>query len=181
MPALLLLPGDIALTFSTSKLGRFIRWGERSRGEPASRVNHAALGVESPETIVEAAGKARRCSIWDYHLYDGIIVYRPLDLTAGQIAVIVAEAEKWPGRIYPVHQLIPFMLDNKIFGGRHVFRRAMKFDPLAVCSRLVAIAYGKVGLTFGRVEPDPDDMDDYCRSHPKKYALVYEQPIGGRT
>ena len=181
MPALLLLPGDIVLTFSTTKLGRFIRWGERSRGEAPSRVNHGALAVKSPETIVEADVKARRCSIWDHHLTDGIIVYRPLDLTAEQIAVIVAEAEQWPGRIYPVQQLFPFLLDNKLFGGRHVFRRLMKFDPLAVCSRIVAIAYGKVGLTFGRVEPDPDDIDDYCSTHPAKYAIIYEQPIGGRT
>ena len=172
-----LLPGDLVLTRSSSVLGRFIRWGERSRNEPPSRFNHGLVAVASPSTIVEADLKVRRCSLWDYHETDGVVIYRPLGLTAEQIAAIVAEAERWVGKPYPALELFPYLLDNKLFGGRHVFRRILKPSPLGVCSRMARIAFGKAGLTFGKPEPDPDDMDDFCQAHREKYICVFEQGV----
>ena len=170
-------PGDVVLTAGSSVLARLIRWSEVHKANPQARVNHAALCVGTPDLIVEAATVARKTSLWRFHADDGILIYRSLDLTADQKQVLVTVAETWIGRPYPVGHLLAYLIDNKVFGGRTVARWLLTLKPNGVCSRLVASAFAALGLDFGVPEPDPDDMDDFCRTHPDKYQLVYSQRI----
>ena len=172
-----LCPGDVVLTAGNTILGKFIRWGECVQGEKPSRVNHAAMVVESPDIIVEAAAIVRRVSLLQYHANDGILVYRPLNLTQEQRHVLINVIESKVGQTYPVKQLFAYLIDNKIFRGRTVVRWLLALKPEGVCSRIVRLAFAAIGLDFGVPEPDPDDMDDFCRSNPDKYELVYGQNI----
>jgi hypothetical protein len=170
-------PGDVVLTSGNTLLGRLIRWGERKKGEPVTRVNHALLCTEGPDTIVEADKVVRKCSIWDYHHDDGIIVWRPRNLTDLDKVVIKATAEFQVGQKYPIRQLFAYLIDNKILGGRNVFRRLISNEAAGVCSRLVARVFKAIGRDFGVPEyaASPDEIDDFCTANPDKYVLAWRR------
>lgn len=169
-----LLPGDIVLTRSSSLMGRLIRWGERSPHEPRSVYNHAALVVDPPAMIVESAFRVRRCSLWDYHLDDGIVAYRPPYTSEEDKRYVIAYALRWVGAFYPTDHLFFYLIDNKIFRGRTVARRLLPHDK-GVCSSLVAFAFRELRMSFGVDEPDPDDIHDYCEAHPESFPRVFYQ------
>jgi hypothetical protein len=159
------------LTAGNTFLGRAIRWGQRTRGEEPSVVNHAAIVVAPGDIfsaiIVESDLKVRRVPIGQHHAKDLVIVFR-LPLSQAQMDQIVAGAEAQIGKRYGYLQIVAQLIDHKLFGGKVRARRLLKASPRDICSRLVAEQLDNAGWDLG-VEPyaaTPDDLHDVLVVHP---------------
>jgi len=175
-----LIPGDILFTASTALLGRLIRWGERSPGETAPSVNHAAIVVACAPplgdaywdaTIVEAMRHVQRVPLRSSHSKDSVFAFRPVNVPLEALDAIVATAEKRVGEAYSYVAIAEQLVDSKLFGGKVVARALGAGDKVPICSRLVAQAYGAQGYDFGLpgYAADPDTMLRFCLTHPKIY------------
>lgn len=191
--------GAIALSASKTKLAGLIRWGQRTWGEPPSKVNHSLLIDEGgwwppffadpdptgmapvlPEPrIVESDKTVRRGTLAEYHALDKLVIF-DIEMTEEERALVVADADKHTGRPYAVLQLFGQLIDNKLLFGRNVFRRLAKVDPLDICSHLTGDAFAKIGVTFG--EPgyaqSPDDQDDFLRAAAARGRLGFRDDRG---
>jgi hypothetical protein len=167
--------GDVVLTAGNSWLGRAIRWAERSRGEAATRINHAAICVAAPDVIVEADKVVRMGSVWDYHYEDDVVVWRPTNLTPAERLTLSAVAISRVGEKYPARQLFAHLFDNKILNGSNFARRWIGNEAGRVCSGLVARAFKQINRDFGVAEyaASPDAMDDFAVANPDKYTCVW--------
>jgi len=156
----------------------------RRIGEAPTQVNHVGLIVEggpiSDAVIVESLSRTLRRKLVDG--YNGknapdVAVFRPIDITPEEVAIIVAKAEDYVGRTYGYFKVLTCLADWFLFE-KYVFRRLSRTDNFPMCSWLVAHAEAKVNRFFG-VDPGaatPDDIWDFCVAHPEKYALVI--PLG---
>jgi hypothetical protein len=178
---IILKPGDVFLTKGPGLLSRLIRFFTRSFGERRTRVNHAGVVVQQgtlqTAVIVESVAVARRCRLWEHYgppAKDQVAVYRPLNLTAGEIGVVVAAAERQVGKKYGIAKLVAHLLDW-LFLGAYVFRRLTSSGDYPICSWLVAHAFAEAGKDFG-VEPgaaQPDDIWDFVDRRKDLYTCVY--------
>ncbi|MFC1499918.1 hypothetical protein ACFL6T_02740 [Candidatus Zixiibacteriota bacterium] len=177
-------PCDVFLTRSHSFLGRAIRFATRSFGESRSMVNHVGImvsegSVEEAEGV-EALTTVKRHSLWKQYgpgNSSDVAVYRPLNLTDDEKALIVAAAEGYVGRTYGYLKIAAHLKDW-LFLGIYFFRRMTRMDDYPICSWLVAQAFAKADRTFG-VPPgmaSPDDIWDFVTSNPDKYQAVH--PLG---
>jgi len=166
---------SIVLTRSNTWLGKLIRWGEKK-----ARVNHSIIVEKggwwppfwadegrhfAPEPrIIEADRVMRRGTLSRYHSKDKLVVY-DIEATEEERALVVEDAARHVGRPYAVLQLFGQLIDNRLLGGRNVFRRLSKLDPLDICSELTGNAWGRVGVAFGLpgYALSPDNQDDFLR------------------
>jgi hypothetical protein len=199
--------GDVVFTASDALLGRLIRWGQTSKGEAPSETNHALLVLEdsidvavaksvvevgilhslAPEhpgsaLIIESDKTVRIGFLSMYHENDRFVAYRPTNIPGPALDAIVAVALSKAGEKYGTWELVPQLIDSKLFGGRVIARKLAALTDAPICSRLVASAYGSQGYTFGLppFAADPDSMLDFCRANADKYVAVQEPfaPIG---
>ena len=181
---MILQPADIVCTRSKSTLGKIIRFLTRRIGEARTKVNHVGVitegGTSSNAVIVEALKTVRRA--WLGEAYGGksapdVAIFRPLNLTENERFVVAAKAEGYVGRKYGYLKLLTHAADW-LLQGAYVFRRLTGSDKYPICSWLVAQAFAFVGKDFG-VKPGaatPDDIWDFCMSHPDKYQILV--PLG---
>jgi hypothetical protein len=181
MEKIVLKPADIFLTKGPGLLSRLIRLFSRSIGESRTRVNHAGLvvkeGTLQTAEIVEAVAVARQCRLWEHYgppAKDSVAIYRPKNLTPGQINVITATAERQVGKKYGIAKIVAHILDWMLLGA-YVFRRLANNGDYPICSWLVAHAFAEAGKNFN-VEPgaaEPDDIWDFVTRHKDKYERIH--------
>lgn len=157
-----------------------IRFFTRTSGEPESEVSHTGIVVEGGPLekawIVESRGPTRRRKLFRRYRkrkYD-VAIFRPLQLTPVNRAIIVEGALHYVGKKYSYFKILLHLLDWMLQGA-YVFRRLGKMDDYPICSWLVAHAFAKAGEKFG-VEPDaanPDDIWDFINAHPEKYRMLW--------
>lgn len=170
---LVLRPADVIFVRSPGLLGEAIRWGENggavshvamyvgsethdghvvaevaASGEPLrSDLPYAA---QSPNIVEANHSGVERKSILEYCDNDyEVAIYRLTTLTDEQRAAAVAHAIACLGRPYGFGKLAAVLLDEKVFGGRTVFRALTTGDGFPDCSVLVAeaLAHGS-GYVF---------------------------------
>ena len=179
-PNLQLEPADILLARRRSFISRAIRFFTQSFGESRSEVSHVGIVVEGgpleQAQIVEAAGRAKKRHLlprYGKRSKTEVAFYRPLNLTSGQRAAIVAAAVEYVGRDYSYFKIVLHLLDW-ILQGAYFFRRLGGIDDYPICSWVVAKSYAKADKTFG-VPPgaaSPDDIWDFVTRHPQRYMMV---------
>ena len=173
-------PGDIFLTCGSSFISRAIRFFSRSGGESRTMVNHVGIVVEAGDStnavIVEASTKVVKRSFYAYRRSPTtmVAVYRPTNVSDGEIHTICAAADRYVGATYGYLKIVAHFLDWCL-GGRYVFRRIAAMDRYPICSWVVAQAYADAGLNFGvpAGSADPDDIWDFCVANPDKYRAVW--------
>lgn len=180
---IILKPGDIFMTKGPALLSRLIRFFSRTLGESRAKVNHAGVVVKGgtlrTAEIVESVAVARHCRLWEHYgpgSHTAVAVYRPLNLTPGEVSVIVATAERQVGKKYGIGKLAAHFLDW-LLQGVYLFRRLADNGDYPICSWLVAHAFAEAGKDFG-VEPgaaEPDDIWDFVTDEENrdKYACVH--------
>lgn len=178
---IMLKPGDIFLTRGPGLFSRLIRFCSRSIGESRARVNHAGVVVKEgtlrTAEIVESVAVARRCRLWEHYgppAKDAVAVFRPLNLTPEQVAVIVATAERQVGKKYDMLKLAAHLLDWLLLGA-YLFRRLADNGDYPICSWLAAHAFGEAGKDFGveRGAAQPDDIWDFVTGNTDKYECLH--------
>jgi len=164
-----LKPGDVFFTRGKSTLNKMVRFFTRSVGEPRTKVDHIGLVVGAPDTVVEALARVQQVPLGNRKA----AVYRPLNLTEEEIALIVTKARSYVGKKYSYIKVTTHFLDW-LLQGAYVFRRLGGLDPYPICSYLVAESFSAAGKNFG-VSPgaaSPDDCWDFVNSRPDKYQQV---------
>jgi hypothetical protein len=177
LPVIKLEEGDIVFTASNGILGRGIRWATRSKGESKTEANHVGLittgGTKLNARITEALWKVETAFLFDrYHKKGTVAVFRPLNVTDGQIVTIRNEVLDHVGQRYGWWKLLLQFGKNKL--GQEWMGKVMFIDDRPICSFLIALAFEKAGLTFG-IEgrsADPDEMMDYCLENPGNYQPI---------
>lgn len=179
MPTVLLAPGDVVLTRSRGIVGWAIRLFTRSIGESRTKASHTGIIVEGGPlehaVIVEALSKVKRHRLWVRYAGRNheVAVYRPLNLTADELAKVIAKAETYVGRRYGYLKILAHWLDW-VLQGAYVLRRLANQDRYPICSWVVAYAFAEAGKHFG-VEPGaatPDDIWDFVTGKPDVYREV---------
>lgn len=192
---LTLLAGDVGVSRAPSGLlAPLVSFFEGRPGDPAW-ATHAWLvtksgfvdGVRSPQAeLVEAVWpRIRKVTVAEaYGPAQGaeqptIIIYRPLNVPADVRSRIAARAEELVGARYGVQGLVWHLLDSIISRqrGRDTFLfRRLRFLPEQECSEVVARAEAPYGYLFEKpagVRVSPDDIDDFCKANPDKYARLF--------
>ena len=178
-----LFPGDIFFTRGGAWISRAIRWAE-SRPGNRGEVNHVGLVMtraEFPDSeVVEALRKVERHTLKSQYEGTGtaIAVFRPVNLTDAERIQILRYADEMVGRKYDYAKIALHLVDGllgKVFRREVVFaRRIASADHGPICSWVVAQAYASAGFDFGVPgrAADPDDIFDFCTTHPEIYARV---------
>ena len=187
MDILELREGDIVCTYGTSWLSRAIRFASRTGGEARTMCNHNAIvvskGSQYNATIVEASSTVKHHSIKRYtdDPKTAVAIFRANNITDVERTIIANQARTYVGRTYGYIKIVAHFLDWCL-GGRYFFRRFARMDKYPICSWVVADAYATVGLDFGVEigQAQPDDIWDYCVTHPDIYDVIYPlSPLGG--
>lgn len=169
-------PGDIFLVSGKGWFSKAIRYFTRRPGEERSEITHVGLltmpGSVHGATAIEALRVVRRAP-FSAHLGETLTVFRPKNLTEGDVSAIVNRAEKYVGRQYGYLKILAHALDG-LLGGAYVFRRFTNADAYPICSWLVAHAYLAAGKDFGvqAGAATPDDIADFVVRNPDKYEQV---------
>jgi hypothetical protein len=177
----LLAPGDVMLTRSRGLVGWAISTFTRHNGESRTKATHTGLVVEGgpldAAVVVEALSTVKRHRLWER--YGGgtkeVAVFRPLNLSAAEVASVVVKAESYVGRKYGYLKLLAHWGDW-LLQGAYVFRRLTTKDDYPICSWVVAYAFAAAGKHFD-VEPGaatPDDIWDFVTAHPEVYEQILE-------
>jgi len=173
-------PGDVFLSRSTSLLGWLIRMCTRSFGEKRSKVNHVGIVVEAGSinqaTVVEALIKVCRHKLWKQYgppKTDDVAVYRARNVPPKDMEIIVAEAQEQVGKKYGFGKIVAHFLDW-LLTGAYVFRRLTQNGDYPICSWLLAHAYAKAGYDFGQPPgaADPDDIWDFVTEKSEYYECI---------
>jgi hypothetical protein len=185
--ALALLPGDVVVTRSRSLLGYLIRLLTTRPGDPVER-NHgatiASCGSERTAMIAEQLWRSRVAGLWECYGppagsgRPSLAIYRLPWLTAEQRQRVSLEAAKDAGAVYGWWWLLCHAADSwlsrRLGRNVYVFRRAVAAaDKRSICTRRLEEWLGpQPGAGPGEILPgvplgcsDPDDWDDYCRTH----------------
>lgn len=179
--------GDILCTHGTSFISRAIRWFSRTGGESRTMCNHVAIvvndGTEQDAMIVEALSKVKYHSVKRYtdDQKTFVAVYRPTNVSEEDLFTIANKAYSYVGASYGYIKIVAHFLDWCL-GGRYFFRRFARMEKYPICSWVVADAYAAVGLDFGVPvgQAQPDDIWDYCVTHPERYEVIHPlSPLGG--
>lgn len=180
-----ILPCDILLTRSKSKLGSMIRFFTR-RWPFESKTVASHCGIFTVEgdlktaTLVEAQSHCNRHSFSEAYGSDtttDLCIFRPLNLTDEEKALIVAKAESYVGKDYGYFKLL-LHLGDWLLGGVYLFRRLGRMDRYPICSYVVSHAYGAAKKTFGVANDaaSPDDIWDFIlKNIGEKYEFVWQR------
>ena len=175
--------GDLVLVKGKGWLSGAIRWCTQARGESKSRVSHGGLGTR-PNFITEALHKVVGRDFTKSYRGATFTVYRPMTIPPADIAAICAEMESRIGEGYAYAEIGLQAADgllSKVLGGDvYLFRRLGKLRRQTICTPHIAIVFSSRGYDFGKPPgaATPDDLDDYCRSHPDKYAVAWPEDGG---
>ena len=173
--------GDVFLTRGQSLLSRAIRFFSRGIGEKRTKANHVGVVVEGGPVeaaiVVEAISRVRRHPLTERYgsSKTQVALYRPINLSPGEVATVVETAESYVGRAYGYLVLAAHLADWALLGA-YVFRRLTREQRYPICSWLVAHAFGEAGKHFG-VEPgaaQPDDIHDFVEANPDKYERLQD-------
>ena len=179
---ILLKKGDIFLTKGDGRISKAIRFFTRGVGEKRTKVNHVGIVVRDGNLedaiVVEALHTVKRHTLWSQYCPSKktlVAVYRACNLSQGEIALVVYEAEKQVGKEYGYLKIAAHFLDWTLFGA-YMFRRMVPDSKYPICSWLVAHAFSMVGKHFG-VKPGaatPDDIWDFVAERkPSKYKQIH--------
>lgn len=173
-------PGDIFLTKGSNWVSRAIRFFSRTGGESRTEVNHAGVvisyGTYESATIVEANSTVVKRTMGAYRRMKNteVAIFRPVNRDEYVLETIALKANSYVGRKYGYLKIVAHFLDWCL-GGRYFFRRFARMDRYPICSWVVSYSYDAVHMDFG-VPPwaaSPDDIWDYCLSHPEEFVLVH--------
>lgn len=174
-----LQPCDVFLTKGSGFVSRAIRFFTRRFGERRTQVNHVGMIVE-PGSLhsaiaIEALTTVKRHPLGRFagQRSTGVAVYRPTNLTPGDVATIVAKAEGYVGRDYGWFKIVTHLADWVLLGA-FVFRRLTQEDRYPICSWVVAHAFAAADKNFG-VDPgaaSPDDIWDFVTANPDTYTEI---------
>jgi hypothetical protein len=181
-------PGDIVCMKGGSWLAKAIRWATRSRGEGATVVNHVGLvtqpGDEDDAIVVEALNHVEAKTFASSTRKKSVAVFRPKNVTQGQIDLITDYMESRIGDRYGYHKLGLHLLQKIPLPGKWRILNIgaskwlnSRIDKTPICSYIVAEAYHRAGLDFGVKASlaTPDDIWDFCVSEPDKYSVLLYQ------
>ncbi len=168
--------GDVFFTRSNSLLGRLIRWAETDPGEIDSLVNHSgnyvADGEASSADTVQAVGHVTLGP-----LAEGTeaYIYRPVPpLTKEEKIALRSYALSYVGDRYGWWKLLFHLADRFLFKGKKILSSLLFINSRPICSFLTAHVEAMVNRTFG-MDPDvadPDNMIDYCDTHPEQWQFI---------
>lgn len=172
-------PGDLVFVRSPGLFGRLIRAFERS---PHAPVNHVAVvvmaSVGNPDEalIVEANARGvqyHRVSETGWDSRTEVAVFTMDTLQPEDRKRVVQKALSYEGDRYDFLKIAAH-LGDWLLGGRYVFRRLAGMDKYPICSWVGSHAYKYVGVTFGvsANEAAPDDMYNWCASHPELWRAA---------
>jgi len=171
------LPADLVFTSPTSFFGNGIGWATRGKGEGATWAKHVG-GFVGSDQVVESLWRTVQHPLSEVSV--PLQVWRHISLTDWDRAVIATKARSYVGAPYGGAKIITHLGDallGKLFGGNpYVFRRLAHRDDYPICSWTWAWSFAEIGYLFG-VEPraaQPDDMHDWCASHPDHWTKIYE-------
>lgn len=174
---LILKQGDIVGVQGKSPFSKGILFATRSIGEKPSRISHVGMvtygGTWKEAKITESLQKVVERPISDYEGVK-IIIYRT-DLHPDDVRILMEEATKFRGKVYPWLD-IACHLGDFFLNGAYFFRRLAGIDNYGVCSWLVAWCYKKIHITFGKevAAIQPDDIDDWCLRYKSGWTVVME-------
>ena len=183
-------PGDIFFCRGTNRLARLIRWAERSVGEKESWANHVG-GVVSPGYLIpptkritalasvsEALWHTEHHVWWEAHQNEqgyAIAVFRPRQFSGNEgVNRVVQNWLSRTGNSYGWWRLLTF-LGEKLTAGKIPFTKLHFQDSYVVCSNHIAEGLEKDFIRFNGQNPhqmDPDEMYDYCISHPEEFKFI---------
>lgn len=169
-------------------ISKAIRALTRTPGESKSWVNHVGFvyypGPFYSACIQEAVTKVRRVSLSVYLEQEKrteVRIYRPT-LSGVELFQILRSADTTVGRRYGYGKIVLHALDSLVSRivrrDINLFRR-FSFSGHPICSWDLAHHWQAAGLSFGvaPAEATPDDIDDFCRSRPDLYDLIYEGEV----
>ena len=191
-------PGDIFFTRGTGYLARAIRWAQRMQGEPETWANHVG-GVTSPGYLVpprdkvgprakvsEALWRTMHHHWWDAHKDEqgyAVAAYRPRHFTGNEGVNRVVE--NWVSRTddrYGWWRLFTYLIEKISAGKIPATKLHFKKDRM-VCSNHIAIGLVKDGIHINDHDPqelDPDEMQDYCATHPEEFKFIGQATVPAR-
>lgn len=167
---------DIVLTHSDSLVGAAIRWFTRSKGEAATVANHVGIMVDSAH-IVEALAYVLCRPINTVYAGKQLAIFRPLNLTAEDMHVVVLTAESFVGRKYGWRKIVEHGLERFV-GSNFLTRLVGGGDDAPDCDWVVSKSYAAAGKDFGKPagRADPDDIHDFVLANPDKYVRIWPPP-----
>jgi len=175
-----LQPGDVFLTRGRGLLSWLIRFFTRTFGESRTMVNHVGIVVEEgapgSAVVIEALNRVRRRTLMKGYgppRRDLVAVYRPVNLTREETALVVAAAEAQEGLSYGYVSLVAHLMDWCLMGV-YLFRRILNRPDYPICSYLVSRAFAAAGKDFGvrTGEAEPDDIWDFVWEHTEAYEEI---------
>jgi len=171
--------GDVVCELGQSWLGRAICWFTRGWYEPTTWASHAGRMVDATNIaealwhfVIHALDTGRRIKVWR----------RRQGLPTPVIACMRAKAAEYLGRDYgwwknAAHAVDGFLERVTPFRHVYLFRRLVGMTDYPICSWEVAWTFDEcVSYRFG-VPPNaatPDDIADWCESHPDEWELIYD-------
>ena len=181
-------PGDLGFTHGLRRLSRMIRKLTTEKDEAPAWANHTLGVVEGgpiPDAvIVEMLGRGGvRHTLREGYAgeSDAIEIWRPVNLTAEEMGLLVDSWESDEGRPYGWHKLPAYsgdwLLDRLGWRNAYVFRRLVRIDRVPVCHYSVGKGFFLIGRTFGAAHPGeltPDAMHDWVNAHEgEAYELIW--------
>ena len=176
-------PCDIVGSSGTGLLSNGIKWLTQGWREPATEVSHIAHCVKGGDdnTAILHDALAKHWRGTPAEIYGGngpLSVYRPLNLSQYQEAIILGESEleynRLKGRSYNYSWgYIGLAGLDMLLGERYFFRR-MVATRLPVCSTSTSRKWLKAGLSFG-TDADavsPDVLFDWMQANQWAYTCV---------
>ncbi len=178
-----ILPCDILLTRSKSKLGALIRFFTRRPFEDKSVASHCGIFSEEGDLdtaiLIEAQSNCNKHSMKEAYGSDEsteLCIFRPINLTDEEKALILAKANFYVNKKYGYFKLL-LHLGDWLLGGLYLFRRLGRMDNYPICSYVVSHAFGAANKTFGIANDaaSPDDIWDFCLKNPLKYQFIWQK------
>jgi len=177
MTAPAFLPADLIFCHGDSWLAGAIRWASRGRGEAGTYANHVA-GLVGGDSVVEALWTTVKHPYRE--ISDPHQVWRCSSLTDIDRVRIATEARGYVGKRYGGAKILTHLGDallSKAFGGNPFFFRHLAHrQDYPICSWVWAYAFAEADYLFG-LPPEaaqPDDMHDWCLSHPDHWTMIHE-------
>lgn len=179
-------PGDVVLVRGTSWISRQILKATRSRHEEPSVVSHVGMidvgGALPHAEILEAVGVRvkRRTMLEAYGAgSSGIAIARPVFLTPGRCAKLLAASRRQEGETYGFLKLPLHLLDAWIGWALRMSSTPVLFRKIGktkhpICSFHVAKSYRAAGYRFGRpgLYAAPDDIYDHILADAGNWSWV---------
>lgn len=177
--------GDVVCELGQRWFGRAICWFTRGWFEPRTWTAHSGRMIDA-EYIGEALGRftvqrldpTRRIKVWRYRA--GFSDWS-LDCMRFKAAHYAGKSYGWwKNAAHALDGLLQKLLPVKRV---YLFRRLIGMTKYPICSWEVAWTLDECAHVRFGCPPNmaaPDDIADYCESHPDEWELVYDNVTGAR-